>query len=149
MNKLNAANLTVIVKEIVDVYGRNSRNEVSTVITGFVLDACIGHESTLKHLLGVYAGGIAVRVALTLIILPLAPGPWSEPLSVAQRHLVLLLILVILRSISINIINIIWVGFLTCSVCHTTTTTTTTYQPNPTNSALSRRRRCTTWSGWR
>ena len=101
----------MIVKEIVDVYGRNSRNEVSTVITGFVLDACIGHESTLKHLLGVYAGGIAVRVALTLIILPLAPGLWSEPLSVAQRHLVLLLILVILRSIILILLILFGWGF--------------------------------------
>lgn len=59
LNRLNASNLTVIIKDLVGVYERNSRGEISTVITSFVLDACIANSSTLEHLLYVYAGGLA------------------------------------------------------------------------------------------
>lgn len=59
LNRLNAANMTKILKEIEMVYRQNSRNEITKTITTFVLDACMNKAATLEHLLMVYAGSVA------------------------------------------------------------------------------------------
>jgi nucleolar MIF4G domain-containing protein 1 len=60
MNRLNESNLVVTIQVIEKVFETRSRNEVSTLLSTFILDACMNTTSTLSHLLTVYAASIAV-----------------------------------------------------------------------------------------
>jgi nucleolar MIF4G domain-containing protein 1 len=59
LNRLNASNLVPTIRVIEGLFGQNSRNEVSSALTKFVLDACGNRSTTLQHLLMVYSACIA------------------------------------------------------------------------------------------
>eukprot|EP00039_Didymoeca_costata_P003007 m.64481 g.64481 ORF g.64481 m.64481 type:complete len:1058 (-) comp11653_c1_seq1:47-3220(-) len=58
LNRLNESNLVPIMKDVESVFLKHSRNHASATLSGFIMEACLGNASTLKHLQSVYAACI-------------------------------------------------------------------------------------------
>lgn len=59
LNRVNDKNLAAIVKDFEGLYQRHSRNDISSMITNFILNACVSKDRTLEHLLVIYASFVA------------------------------------------------------------------------------------------
>jgi nucleolar MIF4G domain-containing protein 1 len=59
LNRLNESNLASIAGELEMLFMRNSRNTMTSLLTDFVIDVCVGSNRMLAHLLRVYAACVA------------------------------------------------------------------------------------------